>query len=386
MRQIRCAVLAVLWALCASAATAQPAPAREAAREAARSILTTIDQLARLEGQGETVLRGQGLVFGLNGTGDSGKDLAMARPLMEYYRNNGNPLGSIDDLKNTRNVAVVNVTVTIAAGGARADDTITASVQAIYGAKSLAGGELYLTALQGPYSSGESANVFAIAQGRIIIEDNANPRVGVVRAGARMIRDIITTPRIDGSFTLILRPEFAGFAAASEIASRIRDEYNGRRARDASEVLPTIATVIDDRTIVVEIPDVERQSPAGFVGGVMRTTINPSLLGLPARVIANQAAGIIVITGDVEISPVAITQRELSITTTIPQLEPTADSPLVQTDRWATMSTNTRPTERAKLNDLLEAFNALKIPVGEQIAILTMLERAGKLHAQLILQ
>lgn len=383
MRLIRSLVLGMILT---PLAIAQQPSAAQPSRDTSRSILTTIDHLARLEGQGETVLRGQGLVFGLNGTGDSGKDLAMARPLMEYYRNNGNPLGSIEDLKNTRNVAVVNVTATIPAGGARADDTITVSVQAIYGAKSLAGGELYLTALQGPYATGESANVFAIAQGRLTIEDPANQRIGIARGGARMIRDIITTPRIDSAFTLILKPEFASFAAASEIASRIRDEYNGRRARDASEVLPTVATVIDDRTIVVEIPDVERPSPAGFVGGVMRTTVNPALLGLPARVIANQTAGIILVTGDVEISPVAITQRELSITTTVPESLPTPENPSIRTDRWTTMGTGARPGERAKLNDLIEAFNHLKIPVSEQIAILTMLERAGKLHAQLILQ
>jgi len=353
---------------------------------ASRSDRTTVDQLARLEGQGETILRGQGLVFGLNGTGDSGKDLVLARELMEYYRNNGNPLGAIEDLKNAKAVALVNVTCTIPAGGAKVDDTFTISVQATHNAKSLIGGELYLTPLQGPYNSGEAASVFAMAQGRVITEDaQGAPRVGIVRGGARMIRTIDTTPRITDSFTLILKSEFAGFASASEVAGRIRDEYNGRRPRDSSEALPMIASVIDDRTIRVDVPPAERAAPAGFVGSVMRTTVNPSLLGLPARVICNQAAGIIVMTGDVEISPVAITQKDLTITTTIPSPVPTADNPLVKTDRWAGLSSGARPGERAKLNDLLEAFNQLKVPVSEQIAILTMLEKAGKLHAQLIL-
>ncbi|QYU67018.1 flagellar basal body P-ring protein FlgI [Leptolyngbya sp. 15MV] len=315
-----------------------------------------------------------------------GKEAPLARPLLEFYRNQGNPLGSIEELKNAKNVALVAITCTIPASGARVDDTFTVSVQAIHNASSLAGGELFLAALQGPYTTGPASEVFAIAQGRIVIEDRGNPRVGVVRGGARMIRDIVTTPQMGESFTLILRPEFAGFAAASEVAGRIRDEYTGRRLRDPSDMTPSVATVIDDRTIRVEIPGPERSSPASFIGGVMRTTVNPSLLGLPARVIANQSAGIIVMTGDVEISPVAITQRELAITTTIPEPAPTPDNPMVRTDRWAAVSTGTRAADRAKLNDLLEAFNQLRIPVSEQIAILTMLERAGKLHAQLILQ
>ncbi len=377
------ALAAMLGATCAMA---QESPAG-GAPAIARSDRTSVDQVARLEGQGETILRGQGLVFGLNGTGDTGKDLVLARELMEYYRNNGNPLGAIEDLRNAKTVALVNVTCTIPAGGAKTDDTITVSVQATHAAKSLVGGELYLTPLQGPYNSGEAAGVFAVAQGRIVVEDAQNaPRVGIVRGGARMIRSIDTTPRVTESFTLILKPEFAGFASASEIAGRIRDEYNGRRPRDGGESLPTIASVIDDRTIRVEVPPAERAAPAGFVGGVMRTTLNPSLLGLPARVICNQSAGIIVMTGDVEISPVAITQKDLTITTTIPTPVPTADNPLVKTERWAALSSGARPGERARLNDLLEAFNQLKVPVSEQIAILTMLERAGKLHAQLILE
>jgi flagellar basal body P-ring protein FlgI len=37
----------------------------------------------RIEGQGESVLRGVGIVTGLKGTGDSGADLVLARPLAE---------------------------------------------------------------------------------------------------------------------------------------------------------------------------------------------------------------------------------------------------------------------------------------------------------------
>ena len=42
---------------------------------------TTVKELVRIKGQGESVLQGYGLVTGLAGTGDSGKELAMSRPL-----------------------------------------------------------------------------------------------------------------------------------------------------------------------------------------------------------------------------------------------------------------------------------------------------------------
>ena len=38
----------------------------------------------------------------------------------------------------------------------------------------------------------------------------------------------------------------------------------------------------------------------------------------------------------------------------------------------------------ARLADLLQAFNQLKVPAEDRIAILRTLNRSGKLHAQLI--
>ena len=42
---------------------------------------TAVRDLCRLEGQGTSVLQGLGLVVGLPGTGDSGDELTLARPL-----------------------------------------------------------------------------------------------------------------------------------------------------------------------------------------------------------------------------------------------------------------------------------------------------------------
>ena len=52
----------------------------------------SIQQLVRIEGQGESQLRGMGIVNGLKGTGDSGSELVLARPLAELYKNSGNPI------------------------------------------------------------------------------------------------------------------------------------------------------------------------------------------------------------------------------------------------------------------------------------------------------
>jgi flagellar P-ring protein FlgI len=341
---------------------------------------TTVGDIARIEGRGETILKGIGLVVGLNGTGDSGKDLAMARPLAELLKNNGNPV-LLDELRSVKTVALVSVTCIIPEGGAREHDTVDVIIAALHSATSLAGGQLYISPLTGPYDKPETAVVYAVAEGEVTIENAGSPRRARVRKGARIIRDIVPD-RLGSSFSIVLRPSFSGWSSASEVASSINHNIYGK-AGDIGG-MPTVATVIDERTVRIEVPQVERANQAAFIGDVMSTPINMALLKLPAQVIYNQASGVILLTGDVEISPAVITHRDLTITTTIPAPEPTPDNPLIETRRWAALGTGVRNGDRAKLQDLLDAFNQLRIPVSEQVAILSMLEKTGKLHARLI--
>ncbi len=341
---------------------------------------TTVGEVARIEGQGESVLWGVGLVMGLPGTGDSGKELAVARPLAEVLRNSGIPVAEISELKNTTSVALVNVRCTVPETGARPDDALDVRVSVINSAKSLRGGTLFLTPLRGPYRGSE---VYAIAEGDLVIEDAVTPTVARVRHGARVIREINTSQVTGDSFSLVLRPYYAGWAAAASIAAQITQDVYGRPTGELTGLAP-IATVIDDRTVRIDIPEAERGDRAGFIGDVLSTRIDAALLKLPAQVICNARTGAIVVTGDVEISPTAITHKDLTITTTIPAPIPTAANPLLETTRWTDAGTRLSPVERAKLNDLLSVFKQLAVPVSEQIAILEMLHKSGQLQARLI--
>ena len=68
----------------------------------------------------------------------------LAQQLAQYYRNNGSPVPDLADLKNVKNVAIVNVTIKIPEGGARTDDAFDVSVESVHSATSLAGGVLYI--------------------------------------------------------------------------------------------------------------------------------------------------------------------------------------------------------------------------------------------------
>ncbi|MFN0133050.1 MAG: flagellar basal body P-ring protein FlgI [Phycisphaerales bacterium] len=342
---------------------------------------TTVAAVARLEGQGGYVLQGIGLVMGLNRTGDSGKDLLLARPLMAMYQNLGLPIGSVEEVKNSRAVAIVMVQCRIPESGGRFDDRFDVTVTAMHGAKSLAGGVLLASALSGPYPN---APVFALAEGSLVIESPEMPTRARIRGGAQLTRDV-KRGAVGETFNLILRPAYAHHAVATEVAGKITQNIYGRTDASAAGLKP-IATVLDERTIRIDIPQAERANAAAFVGDVMNTGLTVSLLGLPPTVIYNAEAGAILVAGDVEISPVAITQKDLTITTATPPRVGTAINPVVETTHWAGLAPGARPGDRAKLQDLLDALNQLKIPIADQIGILSMLEKTGKLHARLVME
>src|SRR4051794_6359750 len=116
---------------------------------------TRLKNICRIKGQEENVLRGWGLVIGLNGTGEA-NDPPTMQALARALEVMGNPLAptdakqsSFDALKKAKNAAVVMVTATVPATGARRGDKIDCSVAA-YNGKSLEGGMLAFASLLGP--------------------------------------------------------------------------------------------------------------------------------------------------------------------------------------------------------------------------------------------
>lgn len=339
-------------------------------------LATKVQDIARIQERGASVLEGYGMVVGLNGTGDSAKELYMARPLAALLQNSGNPVQSIEDLGKHKSAALVWVSVHIPEQGGFRNDTFDASVAVMHGATDLRGGRLIQTALREPYRGGR---VYGVAFGQVEIEDELNPRVGRIRLGAQLIDDIAMSSITD-TFTLVLDPYAAGFAAAQLIAGTINQNYY---IRPEAGVRP-IATAIDERRIRIDIPEVERASAPAFVSEVLSTEVSESLLSLPAQVVVNRARQAIIITGSVEVSPAVIRHKQLTISTVTPPPTPTPANPVVTRSGWAGITTSERPAERARLQDLLAALESLQVPAEDQITILEMLHKSGQLHAKLI--
>ena len=116
----------------------------------------------------------------------------------------------------------------------------------------------------------------------------------------------------------------------------------------------------------------------------MEIQLDPTLVRTEARVVINQRTGTIVMTGDVELSPVVISHKGMTITSVIPPRVPTENAPAIEQNNFIAMDPQNKGG--AKLADLLAAFNQLKVPAEDRIAIVKEIHRTGKLHAKLVLE
>jgi flagellar P-ring protein precursor FlgI len=347
------AVLAVL-ALCAPAARA-----------------VRIGDVTHLKGQRINHLTGMGLVVGLNGSGDGGKYLPAIRPLAAMLTQFANPVLSTDELKSAKNVALVAVEANLPEYGAREGDRIDVKVTSIGAAKSLVGGRLLITPLQGPHKA--DMRIYALASGPLHVPDTVTPTAAVITRGATLEADVIYHYVVDNQITLVLDDAHAGWGMAYAVAQMIIEETS-----EPGKV-SGIAKAVDPKNVIVTIPPVDRASPAGFIARL--EGLDLLLPQTEARINVNRRTGTIVVTGDVEISPVAISHKGLTINTTA---QPVAPVSTAGQEGFLAMDPGKRGG--AKMADLIDALNQLKVPVDDRITIIEELYKTGKLHARLIVE
>jgi flagellar P-ring protein precursor FlgI len=329
-----------------------------------------IADITRIGGQRTNLLTGLGLVYGLAGTGDGGDFLPAIKPLATMLGKFSDP-ATLRELRDVENVALVSITATVPSNGVRDGDKIDLYVTSIGAASSLRGGRLFVTPLTGPIPG---SGIFALGEGPIVIEDPSTPTVGRVVGGAVMETDLPAKYIENGQFTLIIEDPSASWTTASTIAKIINDAEG-----NSGEML---ATAVDPKNVVVTIPQIERERPDSFISRVQRLPL--PMLSSEARVTINDRTGTMIVSGDVEISPVVISHKGLTITTIVPEPVGTPAKPVVDTKEVIALDPGQQGG--AKLQDLVNALDQLKVPSEDRIAIVKELHRIGKLHAKLIIE
>lgn len=343
-----------------------------------------IKDVVAFEGVRDNMLMGYGLVVGLNGTGDKLQNNAFTEQSMIAFleRQGVNTRGL--QLKS-KNVAAVTVTAKLPPF-ARAGSNIDISISAMGDAKSLMGGTLLATSLQGP-----DGNVYAVAQGPITIggfeasgESGTSitkgvPTNGFISNGAIVEREIDFQLNTMANLKLSLRnPDISTAANVSRAINQ--------------QVGPGTSLVNDPGTVTVTVP-------AAYQGDVMALLTDIEKLEVetdqPARIVVDEATGTIVMGENVRISTVAVAQGNLIVkveenpqvsqpnpfapqgaqTTTVPRTDVTiADS---GNNKIAVLE------EGATLRDLVAGLNSLGVGPRDLITILQTIKAAGALQADI---
>lgn len=341
-----------------------------------------LKNICHIKGQEENTLQGMGLVIGLRGTGDGGGFLPAMRSLAMAMEMMGSQIGKggAGELKDAKNVALVSVTATVPAAGARQGDKIDCVVSSIGAAKSLEGGRLFLTALLGPQAEG--TRVYAFAEGELHVGDPKQPNTARIHHGCRLEEEFINVFIKDNKITLVLDEHHADFEVAQEVAELInRNWYSTTQMGRAPGTAPgqlismqtkPVARAVNQVYVEVEIPPAYRKEPVDFVAQVMALTISEPQTA--ARVVINERAGSIVIGADVEIGSIVVAHKNIVVET--------GDN--LPAERFVAVDPSELQT--AKLKALVAALNAVKVPTTDIIQIIKDIEHNGKLHGQLIVE
>jgi flagellar P-ring protein precursor FlgI len=326
-----------------------------------------LENICTIYGQREVRLTGIGLVVGLNGTGDGGKDAHSMRALAAALKLFNSP-ATTDELRNSNNVAIVLIEATVPKTGLRRGQKLDCYVSSIKGAKSLLGGRLLVAPLETAALNDDKP--VGIASGAISIEDEEIQTTGLVPDGVVLMDDFLSqfaNAQKGNEITLLLDEDHASFPVAYEVARAINTEFQLEAYHQ------DVAEPVGPNAIKIQPPRAYMPFPVEFIAKILDVKIDTPQS--QARVVVNSRTGVVLFSGEVEISPVVINHNSLTVNVGA-AAAPGGDS-------GSFVALSDRPSQQStdKLKELLSALNALKVPNQDVIEIVRELHRIGKLHA-----
>lgn len=346
-----------------------------------------LKSIARLSGLQENPITGYGLVIGLAGSGDSRRSKDTTQAIANLLQTFGVSIHPNEI--NSRNTATVIITANLPAF-AHQGDKIDVNVASLGDAKSLLGGSLLVTPLKGTDNL-----VYALAQGPIsiggfkydlygnVIQKN-HPTTGLIPGGA-VIEKSIYNDMISKTGDLHLILNHPDFTTADSIEAAINKKFgkNTALARSAQDI--EIHPSLTFKTHFIR-----------FISQLENIVITPDSI---PTVVINERTGVVIAGADVSIDAVSISHGNLQITIAS-ELNVSQPGPIQNMGRQVrtvvTPATNINVKEAtahtvtlkkgAKVADLIRALSKAQTATRDIIAILESLQRAGALHAELVIQ
>jgi len=340
-----------------------------------------VKDLGGFQGIRSNQLTGYGIVVGLPGTGDDNLEYtiqsmkAVASRFGLQLPPSANP--------GLKNAAVVMVTADLPAF-AKPGQKLDITVASMGKAKSLRGGALILTPLQGA-----DGQIYAMAQGNLAVgglgaegKDGSQivvniPSAGRIPEGATVERAVQTG--FETSPVLTFNLTRADFTTAQNVAAAINTRLGAGSAQATDAVSVSVRAPIgaDIRsTLMSEIENLEVVSAEP-----------------PAKVIVNARTGTVVINSAVRVGPAAVSHGKLTVRIDeqqhVSQPQPFSQGQTAMEQKSSVaVDEEHRPMflldPGPKLADVVKAVNAIGASPADLVAILEALKEAGSLKAELI--
>ena len=335
-----------------------------------------LKDLTSLAGVRSNQLVGYGIVVGLAGTGDGNTGITLQS--MQSLVSRFGVTSEIEGL-NGDNSAAVMITADLPPF-TKPGQAIDVTVSTIGGAESLKGGTLLMSPLLG--ADGET---YAIAQGNVVVgglgvtgADNTSltvniPTVGRIPRGASVER-IVPTEFLNTDF-VILNLHRGDFSTANNVAEAINRNFG------ADTAVP-----LDTNSIKVRAPSDPGQK-VSFVSLLENLEVERS--EPPAKIIINARSGTLVISGNVKVTPAAVSHGTLSVRVTEDQNIEGGDAVAIGDGAQANAAAVAVPDTEidvqedvakaflfdagVSLSELVDAINAVGATPSDLVAILEAL-------------
>jgi len=348
------------------------------------NITARIKDIAYVQGVRDNYLFGYGLVVGLQGTGDK-TTFTFTRQLAQ---NVFEKLGVLTDTAafDSDNIAAVLITAKIHSF-AKSGDRMDILVSSVGDARSLEGGVLMHTTLQGIDNE-----VYAVAQGPLSIGG-----YNVSGAAEQTRKNIATTAHIPrGALIEKEIPVHVFFENAIRMSLFDSDFTTARRLMGVVNAMyPGSAQAISAGEVEIVPPPEFRtlDKITQFISRIEELPVSPDAI---ARVVINERTGTIVAGENVRISTVAVAHGNLTITISERQeaSQPGSFAPASATTQLLDRTDIDVEENEAKLHvipdgvnisEIARALNVLGVTPRDLISIFQAIKHAGALHAELVI-
>jgi flagellar P-ring protein precursor FlgI len=339
-----------------------------------------LKDIASFKGVRPNQLIGNGLVVGLNGTGDGTNVDFNTQELANFLAQLG--INASRDKLKVKNIAAVAVTGVLPPF-ARVGSRIDILVSSLGDAKSLQGGTLLLTPLKGV-----DGQVYALAQGPVSVGGFSaggaagggvtknHPTAGRIANGATVEREIPF--EFAGKDEFILSLHDADFTTSQRIVKAINHYLRGSYSHSR-----------DGGTVAIKLPPGYKDGAIPLLASLEKLEIIPDAA---AKVVIDERNGTVVMGANVRLATVAIAHGNLMVQI---KERPRVSQPLPFSEGETAIVPDTSVTikegenhlmvlpEGVSIGQVVLALNAIGVTPRDLIAILQAIKAAGALQAEL---